>query len=136
MLARKVAYFDKPLGQAKRLSGELKLVSERITAADLIRRRIEQEFEAAGGPLENHANWLVTPDRKETVLNGARDYGPGSVTSGKLLETSIDTALRGFEAQSFLLFVDNRQVESLEEQVTIGDNCTLTFIKLVPLVGG
>ena len=134
MLAN-IKYFDKILGQSKRLSGELKLVSERITARDLIRRRIEQEL--ATVDLNNEkANWLITPDSKEKTLNGSRQFGPGAADGAQLIEKNVEVAMRGFEAQSFLLFVDNHQVEALEECITISDNCTLTFIKLVPLVGG
>lgn len=134
MLAN-IKYFDKTLGQSKRLCGELKLVSERITARDLIRRRIEQEFAAVDQKTEK-TNWLIIPDRKEKTLNGSRQFGPGSIDGVDLVDKNVDVALLGFEKQSFLLFVDNHQVEALDECITLSDNCTLTFIKLVPLVGG
>ncbi len=138
MLARvpeNIKYFDKTLGQSKRLSGELKLVSERITAGELIRQRIENEHEKSVNT-DNTVHMLIAPSPKEIALNGTKAYGPKPIDANALKEKNVQIAFTGFKTNSFLLFFDNKQIESLDETVTVGENCSLTFVKLVPLVGG
>jgi len=47
-----------------------------------------------------------------------------------------DVALAAFERGHVLVVVDDRQVETLDEQVTLRPGSVVTFLKLVPLVGG
>jgi hypothetical protein len=45
-------------------------------------------------------------------------------------------AKRAFYTNGFILLVDDRQVDELEEEIEIRPHTTVTFLKLVPLVGG
>ena len=45
-------------------------------------------------------------------------------------------ALEAFEANGFFLLVNDRQVESLDQVVPIQETTTVSFVKLVQLVGG
>jgi len=102
----KLAYIDRTIGQSGRFTGELRLVSERLTAGDLIRRRIEQtEAEGPGRP-----------------LNGA-----------VLTVEKVATAL---ENGQLLMLLDGRQILSVSEVVVLRDDSKLTFIWLTPLAGG
>lgn len=102
----KLAYIDRTIGQSGRLAGELRLVSERLTAGDLVRRRIEQT--EAEGP--------------ERPLNGSM-----------LTVEKVATAL---ENGQLLMLLDGRQILSVSEVVVLRDDSKLTFIWLTPLAGG
>ena len=75
---------------------------------------------------------LVQPKEAERVLGGFR------VPSSRQLDwrEQFEAARDAFSAGRILLLVDDRQVERLDEAVTIGTSTTATFLKLVPLVGG
>lgn len=45
-------------------------------------------------------------------------------------------ALEAFERNGFILLVEDRQVETLEEEIRVRPDTQVTFLKLVPLVGG
>ena len=45
-------------------------------------------------------------------------------------------ALEAFGRNGFLLLVDERQIESLDEEIRVRPETRVTFLKLVPLVGG
>ena len=51
-------------------------------------------------------------------------------------EPQFTQACEAFESNRVLVLVDQRQVESLDQVITIQPNTEVTFLKLVPLVGG
>jgi hypothetical protein len=51
-------------------------------------------------------------------------------------EAQRDVALDAFAANGFFVLVGDRQVESLDERIRIGLGTEVSFVKLVPLVGG
>jgi hypothetical protein len=108
----------------------LELQSERTTARELIRARVYQEvtehnaFSALlRGPLE--------PKHVGRGSNGAR-AAPGRVD----WEHQYARALTAFERNGFMLLVDDRQLERLDDEVDVRADATITFLRLVPLVGG
>jgi hypothetical protein len=112
---------------------DLQLEAEHVTVAELIRARVHQEVRThnANRASAPRFNGLVQPERTERELNG----GPGTfkpVDAGRQTEV----ALHAFERGQVLLLVDDRQVEELDQQVTLRPDSTVTFLKLVPLVGG
>ena len=86
----------------------LELLTSEITARDLLRRRIEEEA-------------------RQRVAEGRSAVDP---------EVQIEQATLAFQAHHLLLLVDDRQVETLDEELTIGVDTRVTFLRLVPLVGG
>jgi hypothetical protein len=52
------------------------------------------------------------------------------------VEEQVKVALTGFENNAFFILIDDKQVETLEEEVTITPKTSMQFIKLIPLVGG
>jgi hypothetical protein len=51
-------------------------------------------------------------------------------------ERQTAVALSAFERGQILLLVDDRQVDELDVRVTLREGSVVTFLKLVPLVGG
>jgi hypothetical protein len=51
-------------------------------------------------------------------------------------EQQLARALTAFENNGFLILVGEEQLTELEDEITITPETTVTFLKLVPLVGG
>jgi hypothetical protein len=109
---------------------DLQLDAERLTVAELIRARVHQEVRAHNAAPSSRFAGLIQPEPAERDLNGPR--APKRVDA----ERQTDVALRAFERGHVLLLVDDRQVEDLQQEVTLRPDSNVTFLKLVPLVGG
>src|SRR4051812_7431347 len=90
----------------------LTLASERVTAREVLRRRIQEEVEAYNRQKPEYFRGLVQPTDAERVLNGYR----------LVLAKSIDwveqyeRAVLAFARNGFLLLVGDRQVDDLDEE--------------------
>jgi hypothetical protein len=112
---------------------DLQLEAEQVTVDELIRARVHQEVRAHNARRESapRFNGLVQPERTERELNPDRGaFKPVDA------ERQTEVALHAFERGQILLLVDDRQVQELDQQVTLRPDSTVTFLKLVPLVGG
>jgi len=144
-----VKIYDHNIGKGTEFRRELRLASERITAGELIRRRVEAEIDeltaAEHGTSQavsaRVATWLVVPSLRERALNGDRgNYGPGTrgfVEADKVdREAMVACALDGFARNRFVMFFDGQQVTDLEALLAVTPESQVRFLKLVPLVGG
>ena len=86
--------WDETPGQGRRAAAELTLASERITAAELIRRRVEAEVAAHNGKTEAVFQGLVQPTDSERLLNGFRLKKPGEGGSGGVPQQRLRAAVR------------------------------------------
>jgi hypothetical protein len=146
-------YDEQRPGAEPELRHRLDLPSEWITARELIRCRIEADVAlhnaaerarlgaaiAQGGDPGNQ--WLVVPGAVERTLNGARGvYGPGSRAKARerLIESDplVAVAVDAFSRNGFFMIFDGRQIVDLDEVLTVEADSTVTFLRLVPLVGG
>jgi hypothetical protein len=117
-------------------TGGLKFVlavpQTRLTVRDLIQARIKQEVADYNEKLPDIFRTLVQPAGAETTLNGFRM----AVKRPLNWQTQFDKAIEAFERNGFIVLVDGKQVETLEDYIDIGPTTTVSFLKLVPLVGG
>jgi hypothetical protein len=114
---------------------ELQIDSEQVTVAELIRARVHQEVRAHNATAASSRSafvGLVQPSDTERALN-ARARGRGRRVDA---DAQTAVALRAFERGHILLLVDDRQVQDSEQTVTLRQGSSVTFLKLVPLVGG
>ena len=51
-------------------------------------------------------------------------------------EAQVSAALEGFESNAFVLLIDEKQLEDLDDIVDLSREPSISFIKLVPLIGG
>ncbi|HLK98034.1 MAG TPA: hypothetical protein VK364_09720 [Hymenobacter sp.] len=111
---------------------ELEIAQEMLTVRELIGQRVRQEVTAYNAQQSDVFQGLVQPTESERVLNGYRRR------SFKLIdaEEQLYRALEGFQQNSYFVLVNDRQVETLDEEVWLGDGATASFVKLTPLVGG
>lgn len=123
---------DRIPGQGHRDGPELTLASERITAAELIRRRVEAEVEIFNASADDVFRGLIQPTDSERVLNGFRPKKRRKLNA----EDQVKAALDAFARNGFVLFFDDQQVDDPEEMLIVTPTSQATFIILVPLVGG
>lgn len=108
----------------------LDVLTEHLTARDLICRRVTEEVREYNLLRPSRFNGLVEPTDAETTLNGSRSY--------RLIdaEKQVCRALEAFTRNRFFLLVDNRQVEELDAVIEVAVDTQISFVRLVPLVGG
>jgi hypothetical protein len=105
----------------RRVAHEFEIAFAEIRAADLIRLRVEREFEARAPPAA-----IMPAD-----LKAYADRLPPTS-----LEKAVAEARRGLETNAYFLIVNGRQIRDLEETIALDDANSATFLKLVPLKGG
>ena len=110
----------------------LDVVDERITVRELIRARVYLEVRDYNLDQPEYFHLLVQPSDAERSLNGFKMRSRRRIDP----ERQFELAKRAFYSNGFILLVDNRQVDELEDEIEIRPDTTVTFLKLVPLVGG
>ena len=112
----------------------LRFLDEQVTVRELIRGRVYQEVTEYNARASGHFRGLVQPTDAERLLNG-QGY---RLRQGRRIdwEAQFEKALKAFQGNGFLLLVDDRQVTELDEMVELRHDSSVTFLRLVPLVGG
>jgi hypothetical protein len=107
-------------------------LEERITVRELIRSRVYQEVKDYNLKQPEYFHGLVEPAEAERTLNGLR------LPKKKVVDwkKQYDLAIEAFEHNGFILLVNDRQVENLDEEIHLGAGAKVSFLKLIPLVGG
>lgn len=110
----------------------IEFATEIVTVRDIITNRVIKEVENYNSKLPQNFNGLVEPSDAEKTLNGVK------VKEKKIIdaEKQIYVALHAFQNNGFFVLVDNIQSESLDQQIALRKDMTISFIKLTPLVGG
>jgi hypothetical protein len=110
----------------------LEVPEERITVQDLIRARVYREVHEYNLDQPEYFHGLIQPSDAERSLNGFKMRRRRRIDPDKQFEL----AKRAFYTNGFILLVDDRQVDELDEEIEIRPDTTVTFLKLVPLLGG
>jgi hypothetical protein len=105
---------------------------ERVSVRELIRTRVREEVARANADRSQARRLLVAPLDAEETLNGYRLH------RGRLIdwERQADVAVEAFERQAFFVFVDGEQVDVLDDEVALGVDTEVRFLRLTPLAGG
>ena len=111
----------------------LTLASTRVSAREIIERRVRMEVQTFNEQQDQQVfQGLVQPTDTERELNGYRLRKPRKIDA----DEQIQRAIEAFELNRFFMLVGDRQVESLDELIGIARDTRVSFLKLVPLVGG
>jgi hypothetical protein len=110
----------------------LEFEGERVTVAQIISERVRQEVANYNARLPEFFHALVAPARAEKTSQGFTFRSRKRVDA----ETQVGFALKAFCANGFFVLIDNRQAESLQQEILLNEETVVTFIKLTPLVGG
>lgn len=103
-----------------------------VTLRTLIVLRVREEVARYNARPDHHFRGLVQPTGAEIELNGYRLSAPRTLS----WEKQADVALAAFERNGFFVFVRDRQVVELDEELLLADAEVVSFVRLVPLVGG
>jgi hypothetical protein len=101
----------------------LEVLTERVTVRELIRSRVYQEVQDYNRLQPAEFRGLVRP--ADTKSRRQIDW-----------KAQAELAFAAFEQNRVLVLIDDRQAESLDEEVVVRPGTQATFVQLVPLVGG
>ena len=119
---------DQVPGARPRVMRELRLASERATLRQLLKHRIDEEVaEINAGKAA--ALSLVTPEERR---GAGKKPTPRPVDA----ERQLAAAVEAFERRRIVVIVGRQQILDLDEPFGIEPGAEVTFLKLVPLVGG
>lgn len=111
----------------------LEFLTERISVRELIRSRVYQEVKDYNARAATQVfRGLVQPAEEERILNPARRDHPRQID----WQRQFEIAMEAYERRGFLILVDDKQTGGLEEEITLRTDTRVSFLKLVPLVGG
>jgi hypothetical protein len=111
---------------------EVQIAQEMLTVRELIAQRVHDEVAAYNAQQDGLFQGLVQPTESERVLNGYRLRPTKRIDA----EQQVYRALEAFQNNGFFLLVNDRQAETLDEEIWLGDGATASFVRLTPLVGG
>ena len=127
-----VTVYDETLFGERTSSLRLDLMSATITLRELIRRRVYEEVREYNASTPEYFRGLVQPSDAERVLNGYRLHERRRID----WERQFGLAVDAFGRNGFFVLVNDRQVEELDAQIEMRVDTQISFVKLVPLVGG
>ena len=108
-----------------------------LTARTLIAERVRLEWEAARAEPAADDNPLPPLVTTETMRRLNPFRAPTlPPAKARTLAGATAVALAGFQRNAFFLIVDGRQVTDLDEPIAFRTTSQVTFLRLVPLVGG
>lgn len=135
------------LGRAVELEPVLlELLEEQISVRELVRRTVEEQVRDLIGrrALDNKSarqtleRQYLTDEEIAAAAAQGRVSLPKLSSSGTNLnaEREVERALKAFESRKFQIFIEGRQIESLDEQLSFREQTRVTFLRLMPLAGG
>ncbi|MFJ4472213.1 hypothetical protein ACIP2X_32660 [Streptomyces sp. NPDC089424] len=127
-----VTFVDETTTGDRGAGWELEVAEERLTVGELIRRRVFQEVAEYNARTPGVFQGLVQPSGTERVLNGYALRTPRRMDP----EAQTALALKAFAGNGFLILVGDRQVTDVDAEIELAFGTEVTFLKLVPLVGG
>lgn len=107
-------------------------LAESLTVRELIRARIYQEVQDHNLSGSTLFQGLVQPADTEKTATGFKFSRPRTLD----WEEQYQRALEAFERNGFFVLVGDRQAGSLDDRFTVAPDTEVSFVKLVPLVGG
>lgn len=111
---------------------KLEIETELPTVRDLISLRVRAEVRRYNNDRTDRYYGLVQPSDLEQLINGPADRKFRSIDADR----QVDVAIKAFQDQRFLVLLPHRQAEDLDEPLTLSDGDEVSFLRLVPLIGG
>ncbi|SPF55594.1 conserved hypothetical protein [Candidatus Sulfopaludibacter sp. SbA4] len=129
-MALTISILDETTAGERRTAGAFQFDTPALTLREIIRRRLQQEVERFNRTQPEIFRGLVQPEEIERTLNGVRERRPLD------WEKQFEKALAAFRGNSLMVLVDGRQITELDETIHLTEQTKVTFLKLVPLIGG
>ncbi len=113
---------------------EIMVENEMMMVRDLIAARVRKEVETYNAQAQEYFQGLIQPSDAEATLNGytykmrnKRYVDP---------EKQVFVAWDAFQKNRFFIMIDNKQVADLNEAILVEASTKVSFLRLMPLVGG
>jgi hypothetical protein len=110
----------------------------RLTLRDLITSIVQEEVDAFNRRQKDRG--LVQILTEEEIASGVEagkvDSGGRDLEQEADPQTAIAAAIQAFEDGFYFVFLDGAKQDDLDREVYLSADSRLTFIRLVPLVGG
>ncbi|MFD4560723.1 hypothetical protein ACFWP5_41490 [Streptomyces sp. NPDC058469] len=110
----------------------LHVAEERLTLRELVRRRVFQEVAEYNARRGGTFQGLVQPTDAEVTLNGHAQGAPRRIDPERQFELTVEAIGRN----GFLIFVDDCQIEELDEEIDLALDTGVVFLRLLALAGG
>ena len=123
---------DETVGGESLSEWALDVLTERITVRELIRSRVYQEVQDYNRSRADIFRGFIQPEGAEKALNGWKLKNPRQLD----WKRQFDRGIEAFEKNQVLILVNDRQAESLDEEIEVGPETRVTFLRLTALVGG
>jgi hypothetical protein len=109
-----------------------------LTLRDFIGHVVRAEVTAFGERQDERRLTRFLSERgiQEQAARGRVEFGGDHRRQAVDTDGAVGVALEAFEDGLYLVVIDGRQYESLDEQVAVGADSRVTFLRLVPLAGG
>ena len=120
---------EKTPGAAPPQEYPVEFTEERLTVRELLRNIVFQQVYNRNNEIRETSR--VRSDA-ESLLN-QKTTSPGQTIDWV---QKFEHAVEAFANNQVILLLDGTQVETLDETVNLTSNTKLTFLKLIPLVGG
>jgi len=111
---------------------EIEVANELTTVKDIIAGRVTAEVERYNNKSTEYFQGLIQPTDTEKALNGFKFKKKRIVDA----EKQIYVAFNQFQNNGYFVLIDDVQAESLDQEVLVGKDTQVSFIKLTALVGG
>jgi hypothetical protein len=131
-MATTLTIHDETTSGQKTNTFTLDCLTERMTVRELIRARIYQEAQDYNQRQPEYFRGLVEPTQAERTLNGYKLKARRKID----WQEQFQRALEAFERNGFFVLVGDKQADTLEEEFAVRVDTEVSFVKLVPLVGG
>lgn len=132
-MATTLTIHDETATGAKTPSLSIDFSEEVVTVRELIRSRVYQEVREhnARSGADTFVG-LVQPTDTEQVLNGYKLKTPRLID----WEKQFAIALTAYAENGFIILVNDVQTGDLDEQIHLTRSTEISFLRLLPLVGG
>jgi hypothetical protein len=110
----------------------LEVLTERMSVRELIRSRVYQEVQDYNHSQPDRFRGLIQPGEAEQTLNGGKSLKKRKID----WKIQFAKATEAFEKNEILILCNDKQLESLDQELEIQPGTSVTFLKLTMLVGG
>lgn len=118
----KIAFFDETTAGVRSEGPTVQFDLPKITVRTLIESRIRAEVDRRSDDMPVNKR-LVNPV-------------PKPFTPRIKVEAQVQTACEAFDRGQLIVLLPGRQAQTLDETLTLEDGDEVTFLRLVPLIGG
>src|SRR5262249_45531513 len=118
-----LSILDETTAGERRRGGDFQFNASTATLREIIRTRVRQEVERFNQSDVEVFRGLIQPEETERILNGVRER--------PFLdwEQQYAKAIRAFNGNGFLVFVDGRQIAELDETLHLTAQTEVAFLK-------